>query len=66
MLTFVPSEQAMHAGVVRDEERTRIKRERQEDFEMQAALRDEFLKGQTVRETSGEGDHRAASNQGGK
>jgi protein PET117 len=50
----------MHAGVIRDEERTRIKRERQEDFDMQAALREEFLKGQTVRDTSAEGDHRTA------
>ncbi|KAA8909678.1 hypothetical protein FN846DRAFT_776018 [Sphaerosporella brunnea] len=49
---------AMHAGVLRDEERSRIKRERQEDFEMQAALRDEFLKAQRVRETHEGGDHR--------
>ncbi|KAF8541420.1 putative cytochrome c oxidase assembly protein [Trichophaea hybrida] len=55
----------MHAGVLRDEERTRIKRERQEDFEMQAALREELLKGQKVRETSSEGDHRLVG-EGGK
>jgi protein PET117 len=57
----------MHAGVIRDEERTRIKRERKEDFDMQAALREEFLKGQNVRETSGKGDHRVVGErEGGK
>ncbi|KAF8251710.1 hypothetical protein K440DRAFT_595161 [Wilcoxina mikolae CBS 423.85] len=56
---------AMHAGVLRDEERTRIKRERQEDFDMQAALREDLLKEQRVRETTGEGDHRLVG-EGGK
>jgi protein PET117 len=48
----------MHEGVIRDEERTRIKRERQEDFDLQAALREQLLKVQNVKDTSNEGDHR--------
>ncbi|KKY20923.1 putative cytochrome c oxidase assembly protein [Phaeomoniella chlamydospora] len=39
---------AMHAGVVRDMEQQRIKRERQADFEMQRALEEEYKKLQTV------------------
>lgn len=39
---------AMHAGVIRDVEQQRIKRERQADFEMQRALEEEFKKLQTV------------------
>ncbi|KAL7276441.1 hypothetical protein RUND412_000580 [Rhizina undulata] len=39
---------AMHAGVIRDEERQRIKRERQEDFDLQQALEREYLKSQNV------------------
>jgi len=39
---------AMHAGVIRDEERTRIKRERQLDFEMQRELEKEYQKSQSV------------------
>ncbi len=38
----------MHAGVVRDLEQQRIKRERQADFEMQKALEKEYRKIQTV------------------
>ena len=38
----------MHTGVTRDEERQRIKRERQLDFEMQAQLEKELKKDQTV------------------
>ena len=38
----------MHAGVVRDYEQQRIKRERQADFEMQKALEEEYRKVQTV------------------
>ena len=49
----------MHYGVIRDEERTRIKRERQEDFDLQALLKEEFLKGQSVKDTHTGGDHRA-------
>jgi len=48
----------MHEGVIRDEERSRIKRERQEDFDMQAKLKEEFLKEQNVRETTREGQER--------
>ncbi|KAK5446626.1 hypothetical protein LTS15_009558 [Exophiala xenobiotica] len=43
------SEQAaMHAGVVRDMEQQRLKRERQADFEMQKQLEEEYRKTQTV------------------
>lgn len=48
-LTYV---QAMHAGVIRDFEQQRIKRERQADFEMQKALQEEYLKYQTVHDSS--------------
>lgn len=41
-------QQAMHAGVLRDIEQQRIKKERQLDFEMQRALEDEYRKLQTV------------------
>ena len=38
----------MHAGVVRDMEQQRIKKERQADFEMQKALEEEYRKVQHV------------------
>lgn len=38
----------MHAGVVRDVEQQRVKRERLLDFEMQRALEEEYRKVQTV------------------
>lgn len=38
----------MHAGVERDMEQQRIKRERQADFEMQRRLEEEYKKIQTV------------------
>lgn len=38
----------MHAGVERDMERQRVKRERQADFEMQRRLEEEYRKIQTV------------------
>lgn len=38
----------MHAGVVRDMEQQRVKRERQADFEMQRELEGEYKKVQTV------------------
>ncbi|KAK5047797.1 hypothetical protein LTR84_006462 [Exophiala bonariae] len=44
--------EAMHAGVVRDMEQQRIKRERQADFEMQRQLEIEYKKTQTVRDTT--------------
>ncbi|PTB68363.1 hypothetical protein BBK36DRAFT_1195755 [Trichoderma citrinoviride] len=39
---------AMHAGVVRDMEQQRIKRERQLDFDMQRALEEEYKREQNV------------------
>ncbi|KAL1990423.1 hypothetical protein VTN49DRAFT_6262 [Thermomyces lanuginosus] len=39
---------AMHAGVQRDEEKQRIKRERMADFEMQRRLEEEYRKIQHV------------------
>ncbi|KAL8781666.1 MAG: hypothetical protein Q9213_005883 [Squamulea squamosa] len=44
---------AMHAGVIRDMEQQRIKRERQAEFEMQRQLEGEYRKVQTV---DGEGE----------
>ncbi|ETN37627.1 uncharacterized protein HMPREF1541_07250 [Cyphellophora europaea CBS 101466] len=43
---------AMHAGVVRDMEQQRAKRERQADFEMQRQLEEEYKKTQTVHDTT--------------
>lgn len=48
----------MHAGVVRDMEQQRVKRERKADFEMQRALEAEYRKIQTV---SDDGAGRAGS-----
>ncbi|KAL9086893.1 MAG: hypothetical protein Q9165_006899 [Trypethelium subeluteriae] len=42
---------AMHAGVIRDMEQQKLKRERQADFEMQRALEQEYRKIQTVSTT---------------
>ncbi len=42
--------QAMHAGVIRDMDQQRIKRERQLDFEMQRDLEKEYKKVQNVRD----------------
>ncbi|KAI9719247.1 MAG: hypothetical protein M1812_003577 [Candelaria pacifica] len=39
---------AMHAGVVRDIEQQRVKKERLADFEMQRALEEEYRKVQKV------------------
>ena len=39
----------MHAGVIRDMEQQKVKRERQADFDMQRALEQEYRKVQTVR-----------------
>ncbi|KAF2017841.1 hypothetical protein BU24DRAFT_420904 [Aaosphaeria arxii CBS 175.79] len=44
---------AMHAGVIRDYEQQRVKRERQADFEMQQALEKEYRKVQTVSDSGG-------------
>ncbi|KAL2259225.1 hypothetical protein VTK26DRAFT_7173 [Humicola hyalothermophila] len=47
--------EAMHQGVIRDLEQQRIKRERQADFDAQRALEAEYLKEQTVRQSSLDG-----------
>ncbi|PSN67040.1 hypothetical protein BS50DRAFT_380674 [Corynespora cassiicola Philippines] len=44
---------AMHAGVIRDYEQQRLKRERQADFEMQRALEEQYRKVQTVSDGGG-------------
>ncbi|KIN05792.1 hypothetical protein OIDMADRAFT_111876 [Oidiodendron maius Zn] len=44
---------AMHAGVIRDVEQQKIKKERQLDFEMQRALEEEYRKVQNVRDGRG-------------
>ena len=38
----------MHAGVIRDVEQQRVKRERQADFDMQRQLEEEYKKVQRV------------------
>ena len=38
----------MHAGVLRDMEQQKIKKDRQADFEMQRALEEEYRKVQSV------------------
>lgn len=40
----------MHAGVLRDMEQQKIKRERQAEFEMQRQLEEEYRKVQHVRD----------------
>lgn len=40
--------QAMHAGVIRDMEQQRIKKERQLDFDVQRAMEEEYRKVQNV------------------
>jgi len=42
----------MHAGVLRDMEQQKVKRERLADFEMQKELEAEYLKIQTVKDSS--------------
>lgn len=44
---------AMHAGVIRDIEQQRVKKERQADFEMQKALEEEYKKVQSVHDGAG-------------
>lgn len=48
--------QAMHAGVIRDIEQQRIKKERLADFEMQKALEEEYRKVQAVSDGGGGGE----------
>jgi len=43
---------AMHAGVLRDMEQQKVKRERLADFEMQKQLEEEYRKIQTVHDSS--------------
>ena len=47
---------AMHAGVIRDIEQQRIKKERQADFDMQRALEEEYKKVQSVHDGAGGGN----------
>ena len=42
----------MHAGVVRDMEQQRVKKERQADFEMQRQLEEEYKKVQAVHDST--------------
>jgi protein PET117 len=42
----------MHAGVLRDMEQQKVKRERLADFEMQKELEAEYKKLQTVKDSS--------------
>ena len=42
----------MHAGVIRDMENQRLKRERQADFELQARLEQEYKKVQSVHDST--------------
>lgn len=51
----------MHAGVLRDIEQQRVKKERQADFEMQKALEEEYRKVQQVHD-GGEGANDAKGN----
>lgn len=46
----------MHEGVIRDMEQLRQKKERQLDFDLQRAMEAEYLKNQTVKSTTNEGD----------
>ena len=46
--------QAMHAGVIRDMEQQKIKKERMLDFQMQQQLEKEYRKVQTVSDSGGE------------
>lgn len=50
---------AMHAGVLRDMEQQRVKKERQADFEMQRALEEEYRKVQSVHDGAGGGKERS-------
>jgi protein PET117 len=51
-MLLLTSSQAMHAGVIRDMEQQRIRKERQLDFDMQRALEEEYRKVQTVKDTT--------------
>lgn len=51
----------MHAGVLRDIEQQRVKKERLADFEMQKALEQEYRKVQSVRDGATDGPGGAAT-----
>ncbi|KAL2003059.1 hypothetical protein VTN02DRAFT_5137 [Thermoascus thermophilus] len=55
---------ALHAGVERDEERQRIKRERQAEFELQRRLEEEYRKIQTVSDDGSGGSVQGEQNAG--
>lgn len=55
-LMILTASQAMHEGVIRDMEQLRQKKERQLDFDLQRAMEAEYLKNQTVKSTTNEGD----------
>lgn len=55
IMTSLTSRQAMHAGVIRDLEQQRLKRERQLDFDMQRKLEEEYRKLQTVSDSKPSG-----------
>lgn len=50
----------MHAGVIRDMELQRVKKERVADFEMQRKLEEEYRKEQPVTVHNGGGEGRSA------
>ncbi|KAL9132212.1 MAG: hypothetical protein Q9217_000016 [Psora testacea] len=47
---------AMHAGVIRDMEQQRVKKERQADFDMQRSLEQEYSKVQKVQKGIDKGE----------
>ena len=53
--------QAMHAGVLRDIEQQRVKKERLADFEMQKALEQEYRRVQSVHDGAADGPGGATS-----
>ena len=55
----------MHAGVVRDMEQQRLKKERQLDFDMQKALEIEYKKIQSVHDGGGAPEPPKAGDVGG-
>jgi protein PET117 len=54
LLHYPNTNQAMHAGVIRDVEQQRLKKERQLDFDMQKALEEEYKKIQNVHDGGAE------------
>lgn len=58
--SFAYGFQAMHAGVLRDMEQQRIKKERKADFDMQRALEAEYRRVQNVHDGQGTGSESGA------